>query len=97
MPKNSPEYQRTYMKQYNLKRKEEGKVECGCGKSYYKYNKHKHIKTKYHLENTNYEELMKLKNEDADKYLEIKKSELKKKLEDKIDKLGIEIVSKMLK
>ena len=52
--KNKPEYQREYMKKYCAANK--GKIECPCGGSYQKYTKHKHVKSKRHIEFTTKED-----------------------------------------
>ena len=46
MVKNSPEYQKEYMKNYIANAKD---VLCKCGSTYKPYRKYMHVKTKKHL------------------------------------------------
>ena len=97
MPTNKKEYMNEYIREYNLKKKAEGKIPCDCGGSYYSYKKHKHVKTKFHLTNIQNSGLFKLKTEEPELYELMQRQILRQKLEKLILEQGVEKTQKLLK
>ena len=97
MPTNKKEYMNEYIREYNLKKKAEGKIPCDCGGSYYSYKKHKHVKTKFHLTNIQNSGLFKLKTEDPELFKVMQYQMIKQKFDKLLLEHGVEYVGKLLK